>query len=460
MDLTGFVMLTGYGNTRERDVLAAYEACTGYSVLSRNDQYLIAPMQCHHQHQLQHQSSSEGTGVNISGNDVSCSERHMSPLQSHFMRFATPDEFRRMCAKDALERRKEFFKQLCVVLMGEHDFIKEGGELTNSSVLSIFDSLNDSTEIGKGISWDPWNDNDNSLQPRQPFVYAYRRTLKLAATSCDAHVVSLHSNGSVLHVLLDICEAVVEAVISAVDDIGATTSRTGNSHTDSTDESPTKRSRMAQDTEFVKQRGDCWTVDCFQITPGLMRSDVDLLLSLLDKHQEGRGTDFEMKDAEGMVSVFYSITDKSDYFSTVLNNKATKDCSKFHRPGDSQSTHDAVVDLTMDDDDSGVDEDLSPRRPSLYSVIIWRIRCTRTADISNRHNQDTGEPIALHHWSPSVASSTVHHPLHLSTATYPDYYLIGLVDGLSHQLDCSDACASKWATHTIVRYHQFINIPQ
>jgi hypothetical protein len=34
--------------------------------------------------------------------------------------------------------------------------------------------------------------------------------------------------------------------------------------------------------------------------------------------------------------------------------------------------------------------------------------------------------------------------------SFPDYYLIGMVDGLSTQLDCHHACASQWRSETIV----------
>ena len=116
-----------------------------------------------------------------------------------------------------------------------------------------------------------------------------------------------------------------------------------------------------------------------------------------------------------------------------------------------------MIDLTLDSDDYNDDKDTAgdddkhamstlihsrTRRQPLYSIIVWVITRSTKHPGQNLGNRTT--------WSPK-SPILVPHRMDVSPK-YPDFYIIGIVDGLSEQLDTGHDCASHWTAETVVRH--------
>ena len=421
----------GYGNTREADVLSVYEAVTGHSVASRNDKFLLAPLIF-----LCHQVDRAG-----SRNDLVIDQKlQIAPLasQHHFMRFATTEEHERIKQKTNLSYKIEFFDKFAKTIVNSC-ISKDGVPSDAKNLIKHFENC--FLNIVDG--------SDEILPFPEPFACFYSRTLPChtpqlcadesfddvaepKALTCRDRPRSIRM--SVLHVLLDLCEEVVDAQreYTNVDKLFISSNVSSSIETDI--ESPRKRPRPSEEECVTKERVQ---IDCVQITSSLSQLDAQMFLSALDRSIE------KIKDTadENMntCTILYSVS--------LGHRKKTGEADTIFTGSIGSNYLSEIVDLTADSsDDSVVIEDKSLSETSVHSpfhsITIWIVSETAVsmAPSSEYHSS--------HFWSPTVMTCV--RPT--EGTVYPDYYLIGLVDGLSQQLDCSDECASNWAAHTVVRY--------
>jgi hypothetical protein len=111
--------------------------------------------------------------------------------------------------------------------------------------------------------------------------------------------------------------------------------------------------------------------------------------------------------------------------------------SSYKQHIEEKMTDNIIVDLTVEDDSNSDDHFCTPER---YTLLIWIINFDDSASENNINISSKYE---------SWPSKTLYKSDNTSPS-YPDFYIVGFVDGLSEQLNISSNIASEWTAETVV----------
>ena len=360
-----------YGSNQEDEVLRAYEEVTGHYVENRNDKFLIAPMMIRTSSDKTNKSDGDG-------------QHYQLPLQDYFMRYATQEEYDKMINKILKTKKKTFFKNLVDTLYSC------GGDKN---------SLDTSTV-------------DCDITLPCPFLTHYKRNLFLKSKS--------NIPFDVIQSLLDICESVV------LDNFTTPWQRSSFPH-DNVSESETekrtdiscvnfeedvsiKRPRILSNMTNITDDDDSHQrkcsllptrceINCFEISYSCCQDDVDVFYQVLKTKQD------EMMQQQEVV-----INDPSlHYTPCFFKLNVAKDCN---------NEEDEVIDLT---------EDKGDEMRSVCSIIIWFVSTQTFSEMNCEEVEGRSE---IYYWSPKVVVDITTKE---NEFFFPDYYIIGIVDGISEQ---------------------------